>query len=114
MTEFATQHAKVMASTGSFSHTSGNILHSKNYGENIFMSSPPRSCSDAVQAWYDEIKSYDFNNPGFSSSTGHFTQVVWKSSERLGCGHANGYISCNYSPAGNMQGDFENNVSPPH
>jgi uncharacterized protein YkwD len=113
MCEFATKHAKVMASTGNFAHTSPDVLHSKSYGENIFMSNPPRSCSEAVQLWYDEIDNYDFNNQGFSMSTGHFTQVVWKSSVHLGCGQSNGYISCNYSPPGNYQGEFEKNVSPP-
>jgi hypothetical protein len=34
---------------------------------------------------YKESQAYDFNAPGFSSATGHFTQVVWKASARLGC-----------------------------
>lgn len=34
---------------------------------------------------YDEVVNYNFTMPGFSPSTGHFTQVVWKSSSQLGC-----------------------------
>ena len=31
---------------------------------------------------------YDYGNPGFKGGTGHFTQVVWKSSTKLGIGVA--------------------------
>ncbi|KAL3216035.1 hypothetical protein MRX96_033218 [Rhipicephalus microplus] len=51
------------------------------HGENLFMwwSSDlraPITGRMAVKAWYDEIKQYDYNNPGFRSGTGHFTQLV--------------------------------------
>ncbi|MBF6467110.1 secretion protein [Nocardia beijingensis] len=70
-----------------------------------------------TKMWYDEIKDYDFNNPGFSMSTGHFTQVVWKASTRLGIGYAseNGYTAAValYNPPGNVQGQFPQNVTRP-
>ena len=71
---------------------------------------------DCVDAWYSEISDYDFNNQGFSMDTGHFTQVVWNSSNKLGMGLALGsgrlYCVGQYSPAGNYEGEYETNVFP--
>ena len=47
-------------------------------GENLAYnheSSPAAACVKATNQWYDEIKDYDYDNPGFSMATGHFTQV---------------------------------------
>jgi hypothetical protein len=72
----------------------------------------------ATSAWYDEIKYYNFNRPIFSTKTGHFTQVIWKNSQRLGVGIAIGnggrsaFIVAQYTPPGNVQGVFRSNVSP--
>jgi glioma pathogenesis-related protein 2 len=101
-------------------------------GENIYASYTTESTLDpttlgeaAVKEWYDEIKDYNYANPGFSSETGHFTQVVWKGSTKLGCGAAQGtatiegnkynafYVVCQYAPAGNVQGQFPDNVLKP-
>jgi hypothetical protein len=38
-----------------------------------------------VQMYYDEICGYNFDDPKFDFKTGHFTQVVWKSTAQLGC-----------------------------
>ena len=46
------------------------------------------SVDAATQAWYDEISLFDQNNGGFGMSTGHYTQVVWAGTERLGCAEA--------------------------
>eukprot|EP00121_Abeoforma_whisleri_P011648 Awhi_evm1s10750 len=61
-----------------------------------------------VDAWYSQVQSYDFNNPGFSDTTGHFTQLVWAASAKIGCAATVGcpginiaYV-CKYSPAGNV------------
>lgn len=67
--------------------------------------------------WYDEVKAYDYNKPGFSLETGHFTQVVWKNSTKLGFGFAkkDDYIVGVglYAPPGNWLDDFKENVLKP-
>ncbi|KAI9434133.1 CAP domain-containing protein, partial [Lactarius psammicola] len=68
----------------------------------------------AVKDWTDEVSEYDPNNPVPS----HFTQVVWKGTTQVGCavkdcsgifdakfGLAHYYV-CEYSPAGNVIGEF--------
>lgn len=47
-------------------------------GENIYLSGkpPPKEpCTEATKLFYGEVTNYDFNKPGFSKNTGHFTQV---------------------------------------
>jgi hypothetical protein len=73
---------------------------------------------ETTGSWYDEIKLYNFNRPGFAMATGHFTQVVWKGSQKLGIGFGvtsdgkSVYIVAQYSPPGNYMGQFEQNVLP--
>lgn len=89
-------------------------------GENLWAGSGGFNGASAVTSWYDEIKDYNWNYPGFSMSTGHFTQLVWKSTTKVGCGlkkcssmmgMSNAYfLVCEYSPPGNYQGEFPSNV----
>lgn len=69
-----------------------------------------------VQAWYDEVDLFSRNEVGsyrFDFSTGHYTQVVWAKTDKVGCGvtvfQDGGFFStllvCNYGPAGNFQGE---------
>ena len=65
--------------------------------------------------WYDEVAMYNFTQPGFSSATGHFTQVVWKATTQVGCGVAMSndggvYGVCQYTPPGNYNNEFVQNV----
>uniref|UniRef100_A0A0N5BJ78 SCP domain-containing protein n=2 Tax=Strongyloides papillosus TaxID=174720 RepID=A0A0N5BJ78_STREA len=84
-------------------------------GENLSQTSPNLAHISA-KIWYDEVKDYNFNNQGFGHSTGHFTQLVWKGSSKVGCGVAASSIGvftvCKYSPPGNVMGAFKENVSP--
>uniref|UniRef100_A0A0N5ALB9 SCP domain-containing protein n=1 Tax=Syphacia muris TaxID=451379 RepID=A0A0N5ALB9_9BILA len=96
-----------MASTGKFHHRVN-----KSYGENLYAGS---DSDKAVKTWYNEKNKYDYSRPGFSSATGHFTQLVWKSSKKIGIGMASSsgmtYVVANFYPAGNYISQFEENVS---
>jgi uncharacterized protein YkwD len=95
----------------------GTLVHSHNpiYGENLALGF---NTTAAVTAWYDEISLYDYNSPGFSTQTGHFTQVIWKSSTKIGCGwkdcgsYYGQYSICQYWTPGNWAGQFTKNVEP--
>lgn len=50
-----------------FKHSGGK------YGENLAMGYA--DWKSAIAGWYDEVSQYNYNNPGFSGATGHFTQV---------------------------------------
>ena len=71
---------------------------------------------NVADMWYGEIKKYDFSNPGFSSNTGHFTQMVWAETTHIGVGRVvrgnTTYVVANYTPPGNVQGreNYERNV----
>jgi len=112
LTKGAVEWANKLAKLGKLQHTTERI------GENLaWKSGGEFSEADAVKMWYDEIKDYSWENPGFNGKTGHFTQVVWKSSTHFGGAIAydeNGapYAVGRYSPPGNMNmpGYFEENV----
>ena len=99
-----------------FAHSHGK------YGENLAAGYP--TITAAIDQWYSEISKYSYKKPGFKASTGHFTQVVWKGTEKIGCavitcngkkGTPGKYLVCEYSPAGNIvnEGYFAHNVLPP-
>lgn len=92
------------------------------YGENIFFfwSSNPRERvkgNDPVDNWYKEIEKHTFGVEPKTLKSGHMTQVLWKTSQRLGVGVARNvegqtYVVCNYDPAGNYVGTYTKNVPP--
>ncbi|KAF7723030.1 hypothetical protein EC973_002406 [Apophysomyces ossiformis] len=85
------------------------------YGENLAYGYS--SWNEAITAWYDEYKLYNYNNPGFSGKTGHFTQIVWKGTTEIGCGvtdcpNLGPLYTCSYNPPGNVEGQYQQNVLP--
>lgn len=89
------------------------------YGENIALLeavSGTAAVKLATDIWYVEVEKYDFNAPGFSYETGHFTQLCWADTVRIGAGVGkNGdllFVVMNFDPPGNYMGAFETNVFP--
>lgn len=103
-----------------------NLVHSSSgYGENLYWQrgrSP--SAADVVASWHEEIDCYTYGTfmradacdaacvaAMNASGCGHYTQVVWRNTQRLGCGMATcasgaEIWTCNYDPPGNYIGQY--------
>ncbi|XP_051885744.1 GLIPR1-like protein 1 isoform X2 [Pristis pectinata] len=84
-------------------------------GENLYASTGRFEAKQAIKAWNDEVKDYNFqtNSCKKSAMCGHYTQIVWDTSYKLGCAVTecpNGLkgtglkrsakiFVCNYAPA---------------
>uniref|UniRef100_A0AC35F9X4 SCP domain-containing protein n=1 Tax=Panagrolaimus sp. PS1159 TaxID=55785 RepID=A0AC35F9X4_9BILA len=97
----------------------GQLVHSNtNYGENL-ASGYPLSHVNPATLWYSGVSRINFSNVERSTDCLHFTQIVWKSSKKIGIGISRSsntgkyYIVANFDPAGNMRGSFAENVPSP-
>ncbi|MBL9020177.1 MAG: hypothetical protein JNL83_38685 [Myxococcales bacterium] len=112
LAQVAQQWANSLRDQGcKFAHSGGS------YGENLAAGTTGAMDPESVVAmWYDEVKGYSFQQPGFSMQTGHFTQVVWRSTTQIGCGMAqckgNDIWVCEYDPPGNWEGRYKQEVLP--
>lgn len=96
--------------------------HKNDLGENLYWSSAVLwsdgrrelnvvSPSDVVMSWESENRDYDYHSNSCQPSKvcGHYTQLVWANSTRLGCAYSIcpdlGQIwVCQYTPPGNYVG----------
>jgi uncharacterized protein YkwD len=112
LAQVAQQWANSLRDQGcAFGHSKGS------YGENLAAGSTGLLDPEGVvKMWYDEVAQYKFPNGGFSMKTGHFTQVVWRATTHVGCGHSQckgmDIWVCEYDPAGNWEGQYRENVLP--
>ena len=101
-----------------------NLVHSGGrYGENLAEGSGDLTGRDAVNLWVSEKQYYDYNSNTCAQGQqcGHYTQVVWSNSVRLGCARVqctnNGwwFVICSYDPPGNYVGQrpYSAVMSPP-
>ncbi|XP_075583756.1 GLIPR1-like protein 2 [Pelecanus crispus] len=82
-------------------------------GENIWVGSHQAFyVADAIKSWYDEVAFYTFAVQKCTKVCGHYIQVVWDYSYKIGCAvtlckevagirNAANFV-CNYSPSGNF------------
>jgi len=112
LAQVAQQWANALRDKGCvFGHSGGDL------GENLAAgTSGTLDADEVVRMWYDEVSHYRFPNGGFSAQTGHFTQVVWRGTARVGCGRSQckgmDIWVCEYDPAGNWEGQYRENVLP--
>ncbi|PIN01050.1 Defense-related protein containing SCP domain [Handroanthus impetiginosus] len=84
------------------------------YGENIFWGSGDDwSPAQASAAWVAERREYNYrsNSCAYGQDCGHYTQIVWRETRRIGCakvfcyGGKGVFMTCNYDPPGNYVGE---------
>ena len=106
--------ADELAATGRFEHSpdeSGKPLE----GENLWAGTPRAYSPEAmVGLWAAEKADYrpglfpNNSRSGDVENVGHYTQLIWRSSRRVGCATAVGrdeeFLVCRYSDAGNVSG----------
>merc|ERR1712038_354611 len=120
----AQKHAERLAAKGNWLSNSDHDQYRGNVGENMGISCSSAShpsYDEVTDEWYAEERLYDYYAGMGSPDTGHFTQVVWRSSTKLGIGIGKGkvdnmfctWIVGRYSPAGNVQGHYRENVMRP-
>ena len=98
----------------------GNYVNGMFIGENLYWQQtmqtpiPLAIPADVVNAWASEIQFYDYetNSCEAGQMCGHYTQVVWAETKRVGCSYrvcddAGSQVwVCNYYPAGNFNGEW--------
>ncbi|KAG5526241.1 hypothetical protein RHGRI_032503 [Rhododendron griersonianum] len=104
---FAQQYANQRVGDCALRHSGGG----GKYGENLAGGSGDLTGAAAVGLWVGEKPNYNYNSNTCAAGKvcGHYTQVVWRNSVRLGCARVrcnsgSWFITCNYDPPGNYVG----------
>lgn len=105
--------ANQLAASGTFEHSGTD-----GEGENLWMgTSGAYSLTDMVGSWGEEKQYFtggtfpDVSSTGNWADVGHYTQMVWRNTDQVGCGIADGndgnsYLVCRYTPQGNFEGEI--------
>jgi uncharacterized protein YkwD len=109
----AAAYATQLALTNTFQHSDRSAR--RGIGENLWMGTHGAYSYEAMlRGWVSEQRYFTpgifpaVSTSGNWEDVGHYTQMVWPTTTRIGCAVAsNGrfdYLVCRYSPAGNIDG----------
>uniref|UniRef100_A0A8L9MPY7 SCP domain-containing protein n=1 Tax=Strongyloides ratti TaxID=34506 RepID=A0A8L9MPY7_STRRB len=110
--KYAQEWAEKLVRKNGLAHRPNNL-----YGENIAMIGGPELLH-SIDLWYNEVEQYDYNSSDTNFKTLHFTQLVWKSTKKIGIGigkdpaSSKHIIVANFDPKGNILRKFKENVLP--
>jgi uncharacterized protein YkwD len=101
---FAREWADYLAAHRQFFHRRDSP-----YGENLFEITGARAAlAEVVNDWAAESKNYEYRSNTCRGVCGHYTQIVWRDTQRVGCAAARSGQTevwvCNYDPPGNWAG----------
>jgi len=110
----ARAYAQVLARNNRFEHDPQRGRNPKQ-GENLWMGTRSAySYGEMIGHLVGERRYYrsgrfpDVSQTGDWSQVGHYTQIIWPTSQRVGCAtasnRADDYLVCRYWPAGNVVG----------
>lgn len=106
VTSYAQAYANERRGDCALKHSNGP------FGENIFWGGGSDwQPKDAVAAWIGEDRFFNYQTHSCDGyeECGHYTQIVWKDSRKLGCARVicddgDTFMTCNYDPPGNYIG----------
>ena len=106
----------------------GNTYVGENLAVYLTTGSPPNLVNFAVDLWSDEVAGYDYAplTQAAAEESGHYTQLVWSDTRRVGCGLAvcpgsafgypntftAYYLACDYAQGGNFLGQHPYEAGP--
>lgn len=109
----AAVYAQQMALSGQFTHSDRSAR--RGIGENLWMGTHGAFSVEAmVGGWSSEKRFFmpgtfpNNSNSGNWADVAHYTQMIWPSTQRVGCAIASSaqidYLVCRYATAGNIDG----------
>ncbi|OWR50130.1 uncharacterized protein LOC116766699 [Danaus plexippus] len=120
--DYAQAWANHLAHTNKFHYRNDRDVGQNLYQRPVSDIQPDVTGQEVSSYWYAAVRQYNFFKESdvlhANVNAGHFTQMVWVATRFFGVGKARSragkvIVVANYSPPGNMSGQFETNVLPP-
>ncbi len=102
---YAKKWANTLIAKSSTAHNSKSP-----YGENIIATGLGSTPASVVAEWASESRNYTYSTNSCKGDCGHYTQLVWRMTRKVGCAVAQNRQRevwvCSYDPAGNFLGEW--------